>query len=86
MKAPKISNPPTTCKTRSYHGSLYLPEIPLQNKSNAKNSPAIPWPNRWVSRGATGEIGDYILPVRCFFGRFSILLERVYLRYRFLVK
>jgi hypothetical protein len=69
MKAPKISNPPTTCKTRSYHEPLYLPEIPLQNKSNAKNSRAIPWPSRWVSRGATGETGDHILPVRCFLGR-----------------
>jgi len=45
IKAPRISNPPITCKTRSYHASLFLPEIPLQNKSNAMNSPAIPWPH-----------------------------------------
>jgi hypothetical protein len=77
IKAPRISNPPITCKTRSYHASLFLPEIPLQNKSKAMNSPAIPWPTRWVSRGSTGETGDHIPPVRFFFGRFGILLQSV---------
>ena len=77
INAPRISNPPITCKTRSYHASLFLPEIPLQNKSNAIKSPAIPWPTRWVSRGATGETVDHILPVRFFFGRFGICY-RVY--------
>lgn len=36
-----------------------------------------PWPTRWVSRGATGETSDHILPVRFFFGRFGILLQSV---------
>lgn len=41
------------------------------------NSPAIPWPTRWVYGGANGETGDHILPVRFFFGRFGILLQSV---------
>src|SRR5258707_12720018 len=78
-RRPRVNNPPITCNSRSYHASLFLPDIPLQNKSRAENRPAIPWPTRCVSGGARGETGGHIPPVRFFFRGFGILLQRVYL-------